>query len=228
MESADEDKIQTWGHQPILGAHLVIMPLRTHHQPPNFSHSVLALAVGRFLYVRNLVLADDAGIASNETIIMQEIQMVVSVSTNIVITLRPFAKDLNTNFGQGGGAIVAYGMSKANDNSSGGGMKSSSRSNDRGIGSKIATRLGLSSRGGSTTGNSGLRSWGTEKARGDVVDLEDWRKGNYKKGDKKMVEKSESVKDLTRDIITQTTDFQVEYEELSEEGERSSRGCERL
>jgi hypothetical protein len=180
---------------------------------------VLALAVGRFLYVRNLLFAQDVGIASNETIIMQEIEMMASVLTNVIITLRPFAKDLNTNFGQGGGAIVAYGMSKGYGASSGGGVKSSSRSSDRGIGSAIATRLGLSSKGGSVMGNSGLRSWGAEKTGADGVDLPDWRKGNHNSGLRRMVATSDSSKDLTGDVITQTIDYQVEYEDKSEEGE---------
>lgn len=152
---------------------------------------------------------------------MQQIEMMVSVSTNVIITLRPFAKDLNTNFGQGGGAVIAYGMSKGYGGSSGGGVKSSSRSQDRGIGSIIANRLGLSSKGGSVTGSSGLRSWGAEKASADGVDLRDWSKGKFDRGARRMVETSDSSKDLTGDVITHTIGYQVEYEVKSEDGERS-------
>jgi hypothetical protein len=200
-------------------------PVSPHQHPLNFSHSVLALAVGHFLYVRNLLFAQDVGIASNEKIIMQEIEMMVSVSTNVIITLRPFAKDFNTSFGQGGGATVAYGISKAYGGNSGGGVKSSSRNNDRGLGSITANRLGLSSKSGSM-GKSGPRSWGAEKAGADGVELEGWRKSSYKKAERRMLETSDSSKDLTGDVITQTIDYQVEYEEKSEEGERS-RGSER-
>ena len=190
-------------------------------------NSVLGLAVGRFIYIQRLLSAHDDGIASNETIIMQEIEMIASVSTNIIIALRPFTKDLNTNFGQGGGAIVAYGMSKAQESSAGGGgMKSFSESNGGGIGSKIASRLRLSRKGSSFTGNSGLKSWGTEKPGADGVDLEDWRRSKQSKGDRTIVESSESVKDLTRDVITQTTEFHVEYEDSSEGGR--SRETERF
>lgn len=227
MDAADEDQNQTRGHKPILVTCFVFPPPVSPDQHlVNFSHSVLALAVGRFLYVRNLLFAQDVGIASNETIIMQEIEMMMSVSTNVIITLRPFAKELNTSFGQGGGAIIAYGLSSAYGGISGGGgegAKSSSRSNDRGFGSIIADRLGLSSRGGGMGKSAGRSS----EPGADWVGLEDWKKSSRNnRAERRMVETSDSSRDLTGDVIRQTVDYHVEYEEKSEDGERS-RGAER-
>ena len=188
--------------------------------------SVLALAVGRFLYVRDLLTTDDVGTASDKTIIMQVVEMAASLSAPVIITLRPFAKDFNTNFGQGAEVIATYGVSKGYGS---GAMKSSDSSTQRGLGSKIANRLGLSSNGGRSAGPSALRSGRSEKVgNGSDMNME----GFQRRDARSLRETSESVKGLTRDVITQTTEFEVQYEEShgkegSEEG-RSSRGHDRL
>lgn len=108
-----------------------------------------------------------------------------------------------------------------------------------GLGSKIATRLGMSA--GKSQSNSAIRSRG-EKDQRDV-DLEDMRYtrganlhpghvGNNARAhsNRNMRETSESVKGLTDDVIMQTIDYKVEYEDGNtepSEGGRSSGGHER-
>jgi hypothetical protein len=109
-----------------------------------------------------------------------------------------------------------------------------------GIGSKIATRLGISTtKSGS---NSGSRSRGEKDQRG--VDLEDMRYNRSVNlrpsgldgsarvhSNRNLRETSESVKGLTDDVIMQTIDYKVEYEdghtEPSEGGRSSNGGQER-
>ena len=138
------------------------------------------------------------------------------------MTLRPFAKDFNTGFGHGGEAITQYGISKANTS---GAVKSSA---SRGLGSRLADRLGGSSKGGSM-GNSAMRSRNEkDRSAGGVVDLEDMR---HRRDTKAPRERTESVKRLTDDVIMQTIDYKVEYEDANTEpsvGGRSSHGRDRM
>lgn len=82
--------------------------------------------------------------------------------------------------------------------------------------SKLASRLGITSRGMSnintSSGNSGL--WG-EKQREAVNTMErGYNRPNATKGSSKVEnDRSESVKGLTDDIILHTIDYKVEYED---------------
>lgn len=195
--------------------------LRIRCQLSNFSFSVAGIAVGRFIYVRKLLFSRDVGIASNMPVIFEAIELMASLSATVMINLRPITKEMNTNFGQIGGAVTAHGLTNQYA-SSGGGLRSGTRATAYAAGSKIASRMGLSSGGGSAVMESATRSGNREKDAIGLVDMEHSRVWNPHRGHKATVETSESVKGLTRDVITHTIDFQVEYEDTSEAG-RSSR-----
>lgn len=138
---------------------------------------------------------------------LQEVQMAASLSATFLIQLRPFAKEFDTGFGLGGEEIAAYGITNASRNAA---LKSSG---SRGLGSRIAGSLGFSGGGGSM-GNSGLRSRNEKPVSGGDVNLEDMRNRRDMETPK---EASESVRGLTEDVIVQTIDYRVDYEE---DGER--------
>ena len=143
--------------------------------------------------------------------------MAASVSATVVISLRPFTHAFNTNFGQGGHAIANHGMSLAQDTARGKEMQTSSGNSQRGFGSKIASRLGLST-------NASMSRSRTEKSNTDGMDLEDIQKGNYRRSKRgTMEESSESIKGLTErdNVILTTTDYHVEYEEAGDEVDRN-------
>ena len=102
------------------------------------------------------------------------------------------------------------------------------------FGSKVATRLGMSQ--GQSRNTSVGRSYGEKDPRSlNNMDLEsNMRSGNHnhiqggrqdpRRGMGQVRETSESVKGLTDDVIMQTIDYKVEYEDGNTEGSGPSRG----
>lgn len=197
------------------------LPPRLLHHLSNLSSSVLGIAIGRFLYLRELLLAQDVGIASGMPVIFEAIQLMASLSATVMINLRPFTKEMNTNFGQIGGAVTAYGLT--NQNASGGGnSRSVTRASVRAAGSKIASRVGLSSGGPSALMESVTRSGARDQDASDSTEMEGLKLWGPGRGHKTTVETSESVRGLTMDVITRRVDFHVEFEDRSEEGRSCS------
>ncbi|MCJ1231161.1 hypothetical protein MMC12_007837 [Toensbergia leucococca] len=100
---------------------------------------VLALSITRNYYIHSILSAPDPGLASNNVIIFQTIEMTVSLAAATLMTLRPFTKDFNTGFGLGGDAVGNYGASGYDNN----GYMASSGSN-----AVDNSRLGSSKGGG--------------------------------------------------------------------------------
>ena len=95
-----------------------------------------------------------------------------------------------------------------------------------GLGTKLASRLGMTTN--KSMNNSGLRSRAEKDP--DTIDLEEMRRNRTNiRGGKEPRERTESVKGLTDDVIMQTIDYKVEYEDNTEasDGGRSSGGHER-
>jgi hypothetical protein len=135
--------------------------------------------------------------------------MATALVAPIIITMRPFAKDFNTGFGLGGEIVAAYGISRADATGaqkSGGGSR-----NGVSFGSRIASRFGLASSKGGSMGGSALRSMrGDHERKGDDMALSDMKRLDMRSS---PAETSESVKGLTRDVIMQTTDVEIQYED---------------
>ncbi|RMZ91307.1 hypothetical protein DV736_g1468, partial [Chaetothyriales sp. CBS 134916] len=106
-----------------------------------FRIPVLVLAIGRFIYLHNLLSTTDVGVASNLTTILQEVEMTASLSATFILTLRPFAKEFDTGFGAGRETFAAYGYSNSNNNT-----LNSNGSTVGSTGRGIASRFRFSSR----------------------------------------------------------------------------------
>jgi hypothetical protein len=154
--------------------------------------------------------------------------MATALAAPTIITMRPFAKDFNTGFGLGGEVVAAYGMSRAD--ATGAAKSSNGSRNGISLGSRIANRFGLASSRGGSMGRSALRSMrGDQERKTDDMVLGDMRRIDVRSS---PAETSESVKGLTRDIIMQTTDVEVQYEDShytrgNSEEDRIHRGGDR-
>ncbi|RMZ80875.1 hypothetical protein DV737_g2756, partial [Chaetothyriales sp. CBS 132003] len=158
---------------------------------------VLVLAIGRLIYLHNLLSATDVGAASNLTTILQEVEMTSSLSATVILTLRPFAKEFDTGFGGGRETFAAYGYSNSNSNNN---TLNSNCSTVASTGSRIASKFKLSSRK-----NSALP--GHQDSGG--VPLGDLQQ----MANDQPSEPVGSGKTQTSDLIKQTIDCKVEYED---------------
>jgi hypothetical protein len=145
------------------------------------------------------------------------------LNTSIMTACIPSIKRFLTDIQSG---LMAAGISEYYEHTHTGGKSgygTATYAKGTSLGSKLASRLGVSSVSKSPS-NSALRSRVDKDSRGKYdMDLEDIRRDT-----KQPRETTESVKGLTDDVIMHTIDYRVEYEDNTEpsDGERSSRGNE--
>jgi hypothetical protein len=199
-----------------------------HYHPLPTQTSVLALAAVRHTYTHSLLTSSDPGLASNYVLILTQVEMACSLSTGVLITLKPFTKALHTGFGMGGDAVRQYGSSKATSNSYTDDSKGKRKGSGPGssLDSRIPDRLGLSSKGSGVAAL--VLHTINDQDQTEEVDMEDMTHTRSCRDMEQAREKSENVTELTTDdVILQTIDYQVEYEDVSQEGSEAGRIVER-